>query len=182
MKALFIKYKSVVTFLLLFLGSYLILSVLYAGYLSFSEGSTYHPDIATHLVAKQSSALMEGFGYEALVQPHQSEPSMELYVNKKYLARVVEGCNAISIIILFTSFIIAFAQGFRKTFLFLFAGIAIIYGVNLLRIAILAIALYHYPNQEHLLHGVVFPAIIYGIVFILWVFWVRMLTPKQIQK
>lgn len=170
-----------IVFLLLFLGSYLVLSFLYAGYLTISEDTQYQPDFVTNLVAKQSSSIMNGLGYQAEVIPHKNQPSLELFVNGKYLARVVEGCNALSIIILFISFIVAFAQGFKKTMLFILAGIVLIYSVNIIRIAILALALYHYPMQEHILHGVVFPAIIYGMVFLLWVLWVRMLTPKKMR-
>ena len=88
------------------------------------------------------------------------------------------GCNALSIIILFVSFIIAFAQRFKKTLFYIFAGVVIIYSVNILRITILAIALYNYPEYQHMLHGAVFPGIIYGMVFLLWLIWVQLLIPK----
>ncbi len=173
MKALFKKYRSVVRFVVLFLGTYLVLSGLYAFYLSLSGGGSYPPDFVTNLVAKQSKAVIEGFGYTANVVPHDSEPTMKLFINGKYLARIIEGCNAISIIILFASFVIAFYERFKKTLLFLLVGMVLIYSINIARIAVLAISLYHYPEQRELLHGVVFPGIIYGMVFLLWVFWVR---------
>jgi exosortase family protein XrtF len=178
MKQLFVKYKSVVRFLFLFLGSYIALSFLYGFYLQLSKDGNYAPDIVTNLVARQSSLVIEAFGYKAQIAPHPSQPSMKLFVEEKFLARIVEGCNAISIIILFVAFIIAFAQRFKKTVLFMFSGIVLIYAVNIVRIAILAIALYKYPEYQHILHGVVFPGIIYGLVFLLWLLWVRMLTPK----
>ena len=146
-------------------------------YLNTSFTGNYYPDFITNSVAKQSSELISSFGYEAEVLPHDTETSMKLYINQTYLARIVEGCNAISIIILFIAFIISFAENFKKTFLFLFAGATLIYAVNILRIAILAIAIYKYPEYSDTLHGVVFPAIIYGMVFLLWMIWVRML-PK----
>lgn len=158
------------------------LSLLYGLYLKLSNDGNLTSDVITNLVARQSKAVIEGFGYSAQVVPHPNQPSMKLFIEGKFLARIVEGCNALSIIILFVSFIIAFAQRFRKTLLFIFAGIAIIYAVNILRIAILGIALYTYPEQQHLLHGVVFPGIIYGMVFLLWLIWVRLLTPKSVKK
>ncbi len=182
MKALFVKYKSVIRFVVLFLGTYLILSVIYSFYLSLSKEGNYYPDFVTNLVAKQSSALITDFGYNAEVIPHETETSMKLFVNQQFLARIVEGCNAVSIIILFIAFIIAFAEKFKKTLLFLFAGMVLIYGVNILRIAILTIALYKYPEYSETLHGVVFPAIIYGMVFILWMIWVRMLPNTNIKN
>ena len=127
----------------------------------------------THLVAKQSEALLDSFGYNAEVLPHPNEPSMKVIVNGQYLARVIEGCNAVSIIILFLSFIVAFSGKFKTTFFYILSGSVLIYSVNLLRIVLLTIGLYHYPKYEDVLHTVIFPAIIYGIVFLLWIFWVN---------
>ncbi len=180
MKALFKKYKTVIRFVVLFLGTYLVLSVLYSFYLSVSNSNIYPPDFVTNLVAKQSNALINGFGYQAEVIPHETETSMKLIINQLYLAKIVEGCNAISIIILFIAFIISFAEKFKKTFLFIIAGIVLIYSVNVLRISVLAIALYKYPQYSETLHGVVFPAIIYGMVFILWMIWVKIIAKTEV--
>ena len=179
LKYLFIKYKSVIRFVVLFLGTYLVLSVLYSFYLSLSIRGSYYPDFMTNLVARQSSALISELGYTAEVIPHKTETSMKLIVNQQFLVRIVEGCNAISIIILFISFIIAFAESLKKTALFILAGAVLIYGVNIIRIVILTITLYKYPQHQELLHGVVFPAIIYGMVFLLWMIWVRMLSKTE---
>lgn len=173
LKSLFAKYKLVVRFMLTFLVVYTVLSVFYKFYLQFSDGSKFYPDYATHLVAKQSEALLNTFGYKTLVIPHPNEPSMKLILNNVYLARVIEGCNSISVIILFSSFIIAFASSFKTTFFYILSGSVLIYSVNLLRIVLLSIGMYHYPNQKDILHSVVFPAIIYGMMFLLWIFWVN---------
>jgi exosortase family protein XrtF len=138
-------------------------------------GTTYPPDIITHLVAKQSSDLINSLGYTARVVADPTNPTMQLFVEDKFLARIIEGCNAVSIIILFIAFVIAFAETIKKTLLFILAGAVLIYAVNILRIVILAITLYEYPEQKELLHGVVFPGFIYGMVFILWMIWIRML-------
>lgn len=178
MKALLKKYKSVIRFVMLFLGTYLLLSLFYALYLRISQSSAYPPDPITNLVARQSSELISSFGYSAQVIPHHTEPTMKLFVNGKFLARIIEGCNAISIIILFVSFVIAFAESAKKTILFLFAGSVLIYAVNIIRIGILSVALYELPEYKELLHGVVFPGLIYSMVFILWVFWIRLQGTK----
>ncbi|MCH2489319.1 MAG: exosortase family protein XrtF [Flavobacteriales bacterium] len=179
MKELFLKYKSVVRFILLFLGTYLLLTACYALYLSMSKGGQYAPDLITHLVARQCSDILEGLGYAATVSPSESQPLMELYVRGKYIARIIEGCNAISIIILFTAFVVAFAQQLKKTALFILAGAVLIYSTNIIRIVILAVSLYHYPQYKEVLHGVVFPGLIYGMVFLLWMLWVRLVKPKK---
>ena len=173
MKELAKKYKLVIRFIITFLSVYILLSVAYKLYLDFSDGSKYYPDYLTNVVAKQSKELLETVGYETTIEPHDKEPSMKLIVRNKFIARIIEGCNAISVIILFTSFIIAFSGRFKTTLFFLLAGSTLIYVVNLLRIVILSIGLYHYPWRQEILHTVIFPGIIYGMVFILWMFWVN---------
>jgi exosortase family protein XrtF len=71
--------------------------------------------------------------------------------------------------ILFAAFVIAFTGKLKKTLLFILIGITIIHILNILRIALLTMALYYYPASQHLLHGVIFPLIIYGVVVVLWV-------------
>ncbi|MFC7356652.1 exosortase family protein XrtF [Jejudonia soesokkakensis] len=179
MKELFNKYKSVLRFVAIFIGGYFLLSIAYGFYLDLSKEGVYSPDLITHLVAKQSGALLQGLGYDGGVKAIATEPAMVLYLNDTIVARVVEGCNAVSIIILFIAFVVSFYQKFKKTFLFILAGTVLIYSVNIIRIALLTIALYSYPEYEHILHGVLFPAIIYGMVFLLWIIWVRILKPTQ---
>lgn len=149
------------------------LSVGYKFYLQFSDGSKFYPDYLTHLVSIQSEALLNAFGYQAQVIPHADEPSMKVILNGKYLARIIEGCNGVSVIILFLSFIVAFSGQIKTTLFFILSGSVLIYAVNLIRIVLLTIGMFHYPEYEDLLHTVIFPGIIYGLVFLLWIFWVN---------
>ena len=173
MQELIKKYKPVIRFILTFLTVYIVLSVGYKFYLDLSDGSKFYPDYLTHTVAKQSQDLLNTFGYETRVEPHADEPTMKIIVRDNYVARVVEGCNSISVIILFIAFVIAFSGRLKTTLFFLLAGSTLIYIVNLLRITILSIGLFHYPWRREILHVVIFPSIIYGMVFILWMVWVN---------
>ncbi len=173
MKELFKKYRPVFKFIITFIVVYSILSIAYNLYLDYSHGSKYYPDYFTNLVAKQSRSLLETLGYEAQIMPHPNEASMKLIINNKFVARIIEGCNSISPIILFVSFIVAFAGRFKTTLFYLLFGSVMIYAVNLIRVVILTIGLYNYPWRRELLHSVIFPLIIYGLVFLLWMFWVN---------
>ena len=152
---------------------YSALSLSYQLYLDYSKGKVYYPDYVTHLVARQTEMLINSLGYEAELTNHPDEPSIKLIINHKYVARILEGCNSLSVIILFLSFMIAFAGRFKPTFLYIIAGSVLIYSVNLIRIVILSVGLYHYPWRSEILHTVIFPLIIYGLVFLLWMFWVN---------
>ncbi len=182
MQEIFRKNKAVIKFLALFFGSYLLLAFLYDLYLEYGQSAVYYPDYVTHLVSLQSERVVELFGYTSRVLPHPNEASMKLYVNDTYLARVVEGCNAISVLILFVAFIIAFHAKWKPTILYALAGCVLLYAFNILRIALLSIGLYEYPESKDLLHDILFPAVIYGSVFILWVIWVRWVTASKPKK
>tara|TARA_R110002033_G_C3891505_1_gene238899 strand:- start:4336 stop:4785 length:450 start_codon:yes stop_codon:yes gene_type:complete len=144
-----------------------------------SDGSKFYPDYLTNLVAQQTNALLNGVVYDANVLPHPNEPSMKIIIDGKYVARVIEGCNAISIIIMFLSFIVAFAGKLKTTILYGLAGSIIIYAFNLFRIVILSIGLYHYPWRKEILHNVIFPMLIYGTVFLLWMVWVNRFSQNK---
>jgi len=162
--------------------SYLILTFLYQFYLNSFDSSSLEVDAITEIVSVQTQQTIELFNYNSHLEPHPKQNSNMLFVEGKNVARVVEGCNAISVIILFIAFVIAFKGNWKKTGLFILAGSILIYLLNIIRIALIAIALYHYPQHEHLLHGVIFPLFIYGVVFLLWVIWVNKFSIYAIQK
>ncbi|GAA4298093.1 exosortase family protein XrtF [Aestuariibaculum suncheonense] len=149
------------------------LSLAYKFYLQFSDGSIYYPDYITHLVALQCQDLLQVLGYHIEMIPHPDEPSVKVILNEMYLSRIIEGCNGFSVILLFISFIVAFAADFKTTFIYSLLGSVLIYVVNVIRIVIINLGLYHYPEYESVLHEIVFPLIIYGMMFLLWVFWVN---------
>jgi exosortase family protein XrtF len=142
-------------------------------YLNRFDAENFETDGITEFVAHQTEDLLLLFGQDASTLPHPTQPSVKLFLNDKFLARVVEGCNAMSVMILFMAFVIAFKGKLKHTILFVLVGILVIHILNVLRIALLTIALYHYPEYEHILHGVIFPLFIYGVVFGLWVLWVQ---------
>ncbi len=158
---------------------YFVLAFAYKWYLEYSKTSAYQPDYITYHVANQSQILLNAMGFESDIALHQGEPWVRLLLNGTYIVRIIEGCNAVSVIILFIAFIVAFASGLKKTILYIIAGSVLIYVANVLRIAILTIGLYKYPQFEHILHGVVFPLLIYGMVFLLWVVWVNYFVKQK---
>ncbi|RKS25798.1 exosortase family protein XrtF [Flavobacterium endophyticum] len=173
LKSYFVQYRPFFIFLLKFFVTYGVLTFFYQLYLNSFDAARFETDGFTKFVATQTNDALLLFGQDAYTLPHPSQPSVKLFLNEKFIARVVEGCNAMSVMILFVAFVIAFKGKWKHTVLFVLAGILIIHVLNILRIALLAIALYHYPKYEHVLHGVIFPLFIYGVVFGLWVLWVQ---------
>lgn len=168
------KYKNITQFLIRFFVVYFVLSGLYSYYLNKTQSKnpfTCAP--ITEIVSSQTTSILNYLGYKASNVQHDQELSMKLLVEDNYVARVIEGCNSISLLVLFVAFVLAFPGKLITAIIFSVVGSIFIYTINVLRIVFLTIMLHKYPDQQELLHNLVFPAIIYGTIFLLWVLWVN---------
>ena len=172
MKNIFQQHKVFFIFLAKFLLCYFIVTISYSFYLNQYHTHTNEVDGITYFVAEQTKNTLVFFGADCEIIKHEFEPSYKVIYNSVYIARIVEGCNAISVIILFTSFIFAFSNRFIITFLYIFLGSILIFILNIFRIALLTTGLYKYPEYGTFLHDILFPLVIYGVVFVLWIVWV----------
>ncbi len=163
------QYKPFLLFLGKFFLTYLLLTFIYQFYLIKDSGNV---DKLTTIVAKNTVQVLNLFD-NASLETTKIDEFIKLFYKETYIVRIVEGCNSISVIILFISFVIAFSGKRKQTFFFIFRGSLIIYILNIFRIALLCHLLYHFPNQQVLFHSIIFPLIIYGTVFILWIIWVN---------
>ena len=173
--------KTVILFLVKFFGTYALLFLLYSIYLSYSQIQLifYSCVSFSKVVYTQSNFLINSFGYNSLIIQSNNELSYQVIIDKKPIARVIEGCNSISIIILFIAFIVAFSGKFKQTLLFILVGSLLIYIINVVRIAVITIALYKFPEYEYMLHDIFFPALIYGFTFMLWIVWVSKFSKQK---
>ncbi len=146
---------------------------MYQSYLKQFDEKKFEVDHITQIVANQSKTTLSIFDDNSYIMPNLKEASVKLYYHDKWVARIIEGCNAVSVIILFISFIIAFSGRLKHTLVFISIGVLIVHFFNVLRIALLCMAIFHFPKYENVLHSVIFPLFIYGIVFLLWVIWVN---------
>jgi exosortase family protein XrtF len=152
---------------------YLVLSLLYYAYLQVEYTALNYPDPVTAMVSKQANSGMQLLGYDSKIYNSPDTPSVLLYIDDNIIYRVIEGCNAISVMLLFAAFVIAFAKAWKKTVLFLLFGIVTLYLVNLLRLIGLGVIYQELADYREISHNIIFPAVIYGYVILLWIFWIR---------
>lgn len=175
MKSIIQENKGVLRFIAIFLISYIILSFGYSLYLKSQVGL----DGYSKIISNQTIQVLNGLGYETYGDEVIAERHVKLIVRNKFVAFVTEGCNAISIMILFLAFVLSFAKKIKPTIVFSLFGLGLIYVVNLFRIVLLTVILYYYPSYTKMLHGVLFPGLIYGAVFLLWMVWVRFIQKQK---
>lgn len=169
------KSKVIINFLIRFFVTYFILLGIYAIYTRYTQekGVVFSCDPITKTVAHQAETFGKWLGYNTSIEQNENELSMKFFIDGEYVARVVEGCNSISVIILFITFIIAFKGSPKATILYIVFGSLLIYGVNIARVFLLSLWMHQYPQYQYVLHNLIFPGIIYGTTFLLWVVWVN---------
>jgi len=178
------KNKKIWLFLLRFLGTYSFLFLIYFIFLTNTQSTKgfFKSDPLTIHVAEQSTRILNAFNQNIITEQDSDELSVNLLLDGEYIVGIIEGCNSVSIIILFIAFVIAFKGSLKNTLLFSIVGAFSIYYVNILRIAILTYGMYHYPTYTWLFHDLIFPAIIYGYIFLLWIVWVNYLSGFKRRK
>lgn len=174
---MFNDFKPVLKILLRFVIIYVVLVLGYQFYLNYYENSGLDP--VSEWVADQTVFVQNLFGYPSQMVPGTPEQATSwFYVSGRYVSRMVEGCNAISVMILFLAFILAFFQG-AKTFVYAGLGMVFLHIINVLRIAGLNILLVELPQYSKIGHDYLFPSIIYGSVVILWLIWIKFFALKD---
>lgn len=173
---MFNDFKPILKILGRFLLIYLVLLGIYQAYLNQQTGL----DSYSIWVADQCTFIQNQLGYTSRMVPQPEYDTSWFYINGKYISRMVEGCNAISVIILFLAFIFAFYQGL-KTFTFAFLGLIFLYITNIIRIVGINLVSIKYPDYMKSVHDYIFPAIIYGGVILLWLIWIKYFVLKNEQ-
>ena len=168
------EFKPALRFLLVFIGVYIAGNVIYGVYVEWYKPL---PDPVTRWVTTQSAILLTAFSepVEAVVRPDY--PHVLLTRNNETILSVFEGCNGINVMIVFASFLIAFGGKAKQILVFLLMGCLILHLANLLRLTLLYLTAIHRPLFFYYFHKYFFTAILYLVVFALWIQWTRM-KPK----
>ena len=160
--------KSVVYFLLRFIGAFGILSLIYAYWVDgFGENAdSFSWFVGENLTWVFGDDLALGAipGHAAIAVDYKGNSAVSLF----------EGCNGLSVMILFFSFVFAFRGRWKDLLWFVPLGCLIIHAFNLGRLALLIVLAENNSQMFHFMHKYLFTLIIYAAVFLLWIIWVRM--------
>lgn len=157
-------------FLGVFLGLYLGLNIMYGLWIS-SYGQ--QADLATVLITKQTSYILNLFGEETQTSPREGTPTVSIIKDGRVALGVFEGCNSINVMIVFVVFLFAFKGSWKKLAWFLPLGLVLIYIANLARVVLLYYVAEYWRQYFYYIHKYLFTAAIYLIVFILWWWWIE---------
>ncbi|SDY68433.1 exosortase X [Hymenobacter psychrophilus] len=83
-------------------------------------------------------------------------------------------CNGLVLYALFAGFVLAYPGSGRRRRWFIPLGLAVIYGINVLRIAALALNHTYWYHTVEFNHHYTFTFVAYGAILVLWHQWVRL--------
>ena len=173
---IFSKYKAVWLFLIKFFGAYILGVLVYNNYLG---NFTLEVDGITRIVTEQVAQLFSLTLPDITTVYSCTNPIAEIQYFGVPLVLLMEGCNALSVMILFVAFLVAFKGPLKNYLWFVPSGLVLLYIANLVRIYLIGLIVLYYPDYVGMAHDYVFPGIIYGTTFLLWVVWVKFFADKN---
>ncbi|HYG52238.1 MAG TPA: archaeosortase/exosortase family protein [Flavobacteriales bacterium] len=120
-----------------------------------------------HITAATTQWMLETLGHTTFVK------GRELWIAGTSGLWIGDNCNAIPLFALFSGFIISFPGNIKSKAWFIPLGIVLIFLFNCIRIALLAISELHSRAWTEFNHTYTFTIIIYGFIFLLWIYWVN---------
>jgi len=164
------EFKPTILFLAKFIAIYVVANLVYGFYVSaYWPG----PDRITSEVSRQTSIALNLYGWETHIKDSTTKPVTVLSNTNQPVLHIYEGCNGVNVMIIFVAFLVAFGPMRRAMLWFIPVGLTVIHLFNLFRVGLLYwVALYR-PDFMYLLHKYFFTAVLYIVVFLLWIVWVR---------
>ena len=164
------RYAPLVWFLVRFIGAFALLTFFYTSYLDLYDSL----DPLSLSITRQVTEILVFMGFEGSAYTLGAmAPYADIYCNEMGVMRIIEGCNAVSVMILFLAFLIAFTAPWKKYLWFTPLGIAILYLANIVRIVMIGVVQLKMPDYTPFVHDYAFPAVIYGTTVLLWLWWVK---------
>ncbi len=170
-ESLFTEFKPALRFLSIFVAVYLAGNIVYGLYVEWYKPL---PDPATVWISQQTAFALSNMGRPVYWSISEGEPVVLLKNESKTVLRIFEGCNGLNVVVVFASFVIAFGGRIKSILVFLLVGGCILHISNLVRVVLLYYTALHKPTVFYYFHKYFFTAVLYVVVFALWILWTRM--------
>jgi len=147
------------------LGFAVLMVIFYAFWLSDYCQVSVQPQIVS-LNSKLSSFLLNLFGMETTAMK-------ETIASTSFSVSIARGCDAMEAMALFASALLAFPAGWKYKLTGFFAGIAILFTLNILRVVSLFLTGVYYPKAFEVMHVEVWQVLFIIFAIGLWIFWIK---------
>jgi len=164
------EFRPALRFLLIFLAVYAGMSLAYQGYL---HRSGTQVDPMSCILGEHAALALRAVGYTALSEHSPGYQEERVLIDGIAKVKVIEGCNGLSVMILFLAFVLAFGPWSKRKGIFVAWGLVAIHAFNVIRVAVLALIIHHSDGSWYSVQKNLFTGSIYLLVLVLWILWTR---------
>lgn len=152
--------------------------LLYLFYQFYIKKHTVIDQAFIRLIINSSDLILHLFGYKTFKILRDTD-FQALGIDGSLGVWVGSGCNALTLFFLFAVFVIAYPGHQRSKWLFVPLGILSIHLLNIFRVVALALIAFYSPGALSFNHTYTFTFIVYGYIFLLWVWWVNSFSNRE---
>lgn len=124
-------------------------------------------------IANAGVGLLQTLGFPASIA---ADLPTQIVINGNPAVFVAPPCNGLVLYALFAGFVLAFQGPVKRMLWFIPLGIALIWAINIVRVAALAVNHYYANQSVDFNHHYTFTFVVYGFIFGLWMLWARRLS------
>ena len=139
---------------------------------------TFYDQDFIGLIIRSSDLLLKLLGYKTFLVLQDSDFQV-IGVDGSGGVWVGSECNALSLFILFTVFVLWYPGHQKAKWWFIPFGILTIHLLNIIRVVALALIANYNPLALDFNHTYTFTFIVYGYIFLLWVWWVNRFASRK---
>ena len=170
----FIKQNAFLKFVLTSSTLYLVLYLIYQFVV---KRYTYYDQKFIGSIITVTETLLNLFGFKTftVLQDHDVQV---VGIDGSSGVWVGSNCNAISLFILFVSFVIAYPGKIKHKLWYIPLGIILVHFLNIFRVVALAIIALKAPHTLGFNHTYTFTFLVYAFIFYLWILWANKFSKK----
>jgi exosortase family protein XrtF len=124
-----------------------------------------------HLISV-CSFVLKLFNYDVFISTKQTEMQM-IGIDGSHPVWIGDPCDGLTVMALFSIFIIAFPGNYKNKLWFIPTGILLIHVLNIIRVICLTYIAYAHSEYLSFNHTYTFTIIVYVTVFAFWMIWVN---------
>jgi len=117
------------------------------------------------------NGILELLGFSLIVPEVLYEYEKTVGIDGTHGLYVADSCSGVSLMALFSGFIIAYPGKLLNKLIFIPIGIVTIHLINILRIVGLCLIVKYYPDSFEFNHHYTFTLVVYAYIFLLWIIW-----------
>ncbi|MFT6844435.1 MAG: exosortase family protein XrtF [Flavobacteriales bacterium] len=129
-----------------------------------------------------ASSVLNTLGYDLIPRSVENEPIRTIGIDGTHGLWVGDPCNGLTLFAVFCTFILAYPATLSKKLWFIPLGIICIHLANVVRISILTIIVKIDYNYLDFNHNYTFSIFVYGIILLLWYWFIKQTKHSDHEK